>query len=630
MLVGMTSIALLIVALSLRLMTFDRFLPVVDYSDELNMYMLALSWRGGELAQQYGADFVGDWLAHYPPLYPLLSVQVQAALDSGAGGAWIAPGGYVQTMRLIAVVLSGANILLVMSIGWGLGGRVTGWLAGLVWAITPVIFETETMAIPDGFVYFGAALSITLAVQAWKRDAPAYLFGSLIGGIIAIYAKYAPVYALIPCAAVTLFLLRRNPQRAFPWVLAMAVLGAAAAAYLVFGYGALGLENREARTFRNIGWELITNPARFFNILSYAVLPIAMPVLIAGLIAGVAGYWIARKRRVRTLPIGWAALLLLTMAAVVLVSTGISNLHEFPFGRIRHVLVGSMALIVMWSMAIAQAARVLRGHTARALVIGATLLIAVPALGESARLIARFNQTDNREHLWRWSDASLPPDGMILMEPESRLYDAWNRPWRGYDGATSFTWWLETDFLAQSPEQLAERGMAYFVMDDDDRQRIPALDEFAARLMPLKTIRDGVGSPIHIYRILPPEHQVEVVFGEQIALEGYDLDSANGRISFRPYWRALRLPDTNYSMFVHVYGDQALPVAQGDTAPAGENRLSLTWNDPDERLIGAQVTLDLPPGDYTLAIGLYDFSSGARLLTDDGADAYRIPVTLGT
>jgi 4-amino-4-deoxy-L-arabinose transferase-like glycosyltransferase len=188
----------------------------------------------------------------------------------------------VHAMRLIAVILGGTTTLLVMSIGWGLGGRTAGWLSGLVWAITPVIFETENLAIPDGFVYFGSALSITLAVQAWKRDAPSWLLGSLIGALIAIYAKYAPVYALIPCAGVTLCLLRRNPRRTVPWVLAMAVVSAAAAAYLIFGYGALGLENREANTFREIGLELITNPARFFNNLSYAVLPIAMPVLALG------------------------------------------------------------------------------------------------------------------------------------------------------------------------------------------------------------------------------------------------------------------------------------------------------------------------------------------------------------
>ncbi|MBN2471503.1 MAG: hypothetical protein JXN59_12330, partial [Anaerolineae bacterium] len=57
-----------------------------------------------------------------------------------------------------------------------------------------------------------------------------------------------------------------------------------------------------------------------------------------------------------------------------------------------------------------------------------------------------------------------------------------------------------------------------------------------------------------------------------------------------------------------------------------------TWDDSQEVLIGPQATLtvpaDTPPGDYVLAVGLYDYTTGARLMLEDGADWFSIPVTI--
>ena len=84
-----------------RLLTFERFLPLTDYPDELNMYMLALDWRDAPLGQQYGATRVGDWLGSYPPLFVWGEMGIQSVLDQIQNGQWIAAGKVVFWVRLL-------------------------------------------------------------------------------------------------------------------------------------------------------------------------------------------------------------------------------------------------------------------------------------------------------------------------------------------------------------------------------------------------------------------------------------------------------------------------------------------------------------------------------------------------
>ena len=128
---------------------------------------------------------------------------------------------------------------------------------------------------------------------------------------------------------------------------------------------------------------------------------------------------------------------------------------------------------------------------------------------------------------------------------------------------------------------------------------------------------------------MPPQNEVSVGFGEQITLIGYDLVIDGENIVLRPYWNAYAPPVANYSMFVHVYpaGEPSNIVAQWDGSPVSMNRLPMTWTDPDENLIGADVNLTLPAniaeGDLVLAVGLYNFETGTRLSVGE-SDRYEL------
>jgi len=118
----------------------------------------------------------------------------------------------------------------------------------------------------------------------------------------------------------------------------------------------------------------------------------------------------------------------------------------------------------------------------------------------------------------------------------------------------------------------------------------------------------------------PPEVQtaVDAIFGPTAAsgvrLVGYDLAPEGSALRLVLYWQALGPLDTPHKIFVHLAGEGGAADirAQADVYP----RLPATSWLPDEYLadsVRLDLPADLPPGVYTLLVGLYDEASGARL-----------------
>src|SRR5262249_28665585 len=156
-------------------------------------------------------------------------------------------------------------------------------------------------------------------------------------------------------------------------------------------------------------------------------------------------------------------------------------------------------------------------------------IIGAPFLVQTVQNIQMFSLPDTRYLLWRWTDANIPTDGMILMHQMGELEDTWNRPWSGYDGVKTFQWWFEEDPTKSTPRQYFDRGIAYFAMSDVDRAKrftMAGMDSFINQLTLIKTIApsgNAVGPTIHFYRMVPPQTSANFIFGEQITLVGYDL-----------------------------------------------------------------------------------------------------------
>ncbi len=112
--------------------------------------------------------------------------------------------------------------------------------------------------------------------------------------------------------------------------------------------------------------------------------------------------------------------------------------------------------------------------------------------------------------------------------------------------------------------------------------------------------------------------------GDAITLLGYDLQLEADSLNLTLYWRCdARLP-ADYTTFVHVRrvdGKSATPVAQMDRPPAEGAYPTSLW-DPGEVIrdvVRVPMPAQVPPGDYEIVAGLYEFGSGVRLPVTNAA-----------
>ena len=130
-----------------------------------------------------------------------------------------------------------------------------------------------------------------------------------------------------------------------------------------------------------------------------------------------------------------------------------------------------------------------------------------------------------------------------------------------------------------------------------------------------------------------PEHQLSVRFGQQIELIGYDLprrEVAPGQaLRGNLYWKALRAPDKDYTVFVHLVGPKGM-VAQYDAQPRKGEYPTSKW-EADEVLQDSfelSIPVDVVPGDYQAIVGLYELASGERLKTGRDNSAELVTITI--
>jgi hypothetical protein len=96
---------------------------------------------------------------------------------------------------------------------------------------------------------------------------------------------------------------------------------------------------------------------------------------------------------------------------------------------------------------------------------------------------------------------------------------------------------------------------------------------------------------------------------------GYEVEQRDERLRLTLYWQALRHMSRDYKSFVHV-ADPAtgVPVAQDDAMPHRGGYPTRFWA-PGEIVVD-HIPINLggaPPGNYDLALGLYDPASLERL-----------------
>jgi hypothetical protein len=114
-----------------------------------------------------------------------------------------------------------------------------------------------------------------------------------------------------------------------------------------------------------------------------------------------------------------------------------------------------------------------------------------------------------------------------------------------------------------------------------------------------------------------PRQAVNAQLEEKIALLGYDTAQSGKEFAVTLYWQALQTLNKDYTAFVHVLSpaDGRL-VDQRDRQPLDGQYPTGIWS-PGE-VVADTYTLPLPPGEYRLAVGMYDLATMTRLKV--GAD----------
>lgn len=126
-----------------------------------------------------------------------------------------------------------------------------------------------------------------------------------------------------------------------------------------------------------------------------------------------------------------------------------------------------------------------------------------------------------------------------------------------------------------------------------------------------------------IYGIAPNPRgalqSMNVQVGEEIVLQSYQLDQRAARagdvLTLTLNWRAEQIPSTRTKVFVHLVDANGKVIAQRDGEPVSDLRITTTWR-IDEIIAdnyGVFIEPGTPPGEYTIAIGMYRADNGARL-----------------
>lgn len=167
-----------------------------------------------------------------------------------------------------------------------------------------------------------------------------------------------------------------------------------------------------------------------------------------------------------------------------------------------------------------------------------------------------------------------------------------------------------------------------FIDPQDNRLRpLPATDSTGKEMLPF------VGDVVLLPWSKPDVADLglssaKVRFGEAMELVGLHQAqrvAAGDALTVTLHWRATASPGSDYTAFVHLLDSKGEQVAGFDQAPGGSRFPTRVWAAGDEILseMVVQVPQDLPPGDYSTWLGLYDAASaGAARLPIQDADGY--------
>jgi 4-amino-4-deoxy-L-arabinose transferase-like glycosyltransferase len=630
-------IVILIVGGYLRFVSYDFRLPYIDYIDESFMLTSILSKRG--LYAQPNS-FLG-----YPPIILWTHTVAQHIVEATTHRSILEdPSASIRLVRFASATLGTLTILIVGLLGRKLGGDISGLMAAMAIAVLPEIIYWSSYALSEPWLILFYSLAFYWAVLALYDDQPIWTVLSVAAGLGAVCSKYSAYLMLLPGCVVVLWKIRTQPSKRNSWLRTLiAQLGLifACTIWLFFVYGVLSITqlnsgNNEANTFLSSGLARaldLSLGTRLISILFSTHLGLNI-WLSAVMFTG--GLILSDKKPNGNRVMFWCliGIGLISLATAWLVATFLWYGEGIEKRYLTPASIGMVVILSVVAVKIAEwIGKYLRAPLIKIIfsVVFATVWL-LPHLAASWNLVYDRARPDTRTALAIWSAKNLDAlgsEGIIVGPAGSQVF---SREWGGYRGNYR-VWWAAERLFDHPLSYWKGRYFSFAVLDEGEhttllqseqgsvyRNNMLLLNQF-----PPPTQRDRWNGPtMFVYRLQPIQNQLDVTFGDQIRLLGYDLFASGSGASpeITLYWQAIRVPSDNYNVFMHLLPmGGALPTAQFDGAPADPDRPTLTWN-ITETMISRKLKVSIPDGtpvgSYRLVLGLYNYQSGRRLRTDSG------------
>jgi hypothetical protein len=628
---------ILLLGAFLHLYRYDNLLLPQDY-DEARIYTYAYHQLRGEAT--LATDLIG-----YPPGI----IWLEQALYCGvvSDNCHDDAPRTTEVLRLVQLLAGMTNLVSAVVIALltrEFAGQWAGLVAALVWLALPENIARTVMALTEAWQILAFLLVAYGAVLAFKTQQSRYALLSIAAGLLAVIFKYSAFPALGPGAAVILWHLWRYPSQRSRWLRALAVaailIGGCAFGLLV-GYGATDYfqtgEENEGGTFfsleGNPNVELFDDKRGVPRILNTQAEQIALPTLVVWGILALGGILYGRdaltwRRLGWWLTFAFFALHLLLILKYILFWSGVMRYITPTTGLGVVLLVSSLAMLSVW---LGQRFKMPQLGAVLPLIAGIVWLIA--PLTQSMQTALSRALPDTHNAYIRWTESSLPTDGALLIDPQDWVY--FNGSYADY--AVPQRIWVQGVFSESPRAAWLEQGIRYAYLPAAEATALQSTPDGQAmftqmlllKWFPPADANQWRGASFGVYRLQPPPMLIDVIFGQQIQLVGFDLSAtsanAGDTLTLTPFWRAHTRPERDYNLYVHLVPvDSRDVLAQADGQPGLPPRPTTTWDDAGETLIGSTLVFtlpaEIPAGEYRLIVGLYDWQTGQRLTTQTGDD----------
>jgi mannosyltransferase len=548
-------------------------------------------------------------------------------------------------LRSFSVLVSVLSVAAVAALGRLLGGTVMGCCAALIVSLNTFHIYYAQEARMYALLGLWGALGMWWVARGCLRPQTVswrWIIGLAVINAAGLYTQYAyPFVMLVQGVIVVVYGLWRNPARRTLWFsFTLANLLA-----LILFLPWLPTALQQITTWPSTGQpippaEVLTTILSWFTFgLSYSSIPNALAYLPLGL--GTLGIglllWSRHQRTLRTLliPLCWALLPVLLFLVLGLFRP--ANLKFLLPSQIGFGLLMGAGLAAWWQLARQD------GRTNRMVLVFVILqsgwLITYLGAGVSALYSdAAYQRADYRAMVRAILRDPVAGDAVILDAPNQeevfRYYYQGDAPVYPLPPGLGGN---DAETLTRVQEVIANHDRI-FVLFWGEAERDPnrivetTLDQQAFEAGEDRWYGDVRFAQYVTPATLLPALPLSIRFGESILLQTAALNArtftAGETLQVELVWQTEAILSRRYKVFVQVLNAGGVLVAQRDAEPVGNTLPTTAWqvDEPVQDRHAITLGADLPAGDYTVILGLYDIDDPAQRLLTLGDLTY-LPLT---